>query len=130
VGGADVLSVRGVGKWALITAALTGGCSEQVRQREIAGEYLYQCDDPLSLEPKWDEHRWNRVVLRQDGSYLATQPVRGPASTQEEGRWTLENYGGRPGVFLGTRGYPVRLRPKEIRLVINDDLSQWFAKAR
>ncbi len=110
--------------WSLLAGC--GPAQPPITRDLVAGSYLYRSEDP---EDKKTDHAWDRLTLRLDGEYTLVQG--GPTKPRSEvtGAWRLS--GGSPSeVDLDCAGYPVRVKAGEVRLVLDDDLGIWYAKAR
>jgi hypothetical protein len=88
----------------------------------FVGTYIYYAAD------KTEPHDPDELTLHADGTYNLVYKPTGHQGAREEGRWKLvvDSYG--PEILFARRGYPVRIKGRNIRLVISDDLSQWYQK--
>jgi hypothetical protein len=109
-----------IGLMALL--AVSSGCwsapKVQLRAETLAGEYIYYSAD------KGESHDPDRLSLRPDGTYTLVH-MPGGRIGPVEGRWQVLN-DFQPGVAFGGQRYPVEIRGKHVRLVINMDLGHWY----
>ncbi|MFI5088046.1 MAG: hypothetical protein ACHP7I_06615 [Terriglobales bacterium] len=89
------------------------------------GTYVYKSVDK-SVDRATD-HELDRLVLQADGHYILVQGGSTKAKSETKGVWTLVP-GDPPNVELDHHGYPIQVKRGEIRLLINDDLGEWYAK--
>ena len=45
------------------------------------------------------------------------------------GEWSIQP-GDPPNVLLDHAGYPIQMKKGEVRLLINDDLGEWYVKTK
>jgi hypothetical protein len=91
-------------------------------ERSLVGDYIYQTQADVQHEPE-------RLTLRADGRYVLTRGAPGQSQSRREGAWRLI-LKDPPDVALDDAGYPIQMNGSEIRLLINDDLGQWYAKVK
>ena len=90
------------------------------------GNYVYNSQDP---EEKTTGHNLDHLVLQADGTYDLVQGGSNRPMSEKKGHWSF--HAGDPSeVALDHAGYPVQIKGKEIRLLINDDLGIWYAKTK
>ncbi len=73
------------------------------------------------------DHELDRLVLNADGHYLLVQGGSTKARSETQGVWSLVP-GKPPNIELDHHGYPIEVKGGEIRLMINDDLGEWYVK--
>ncbi len=93
----------------------------QLKLETFVGEYIYYSAD------KGAQHDPDRLTLRADGRYILVHMPNERFGSTEEGTWQLFSDFD-PQVAFGGRTYPAKIKGKEVRLLINDDLGQWYAK--
>lgn len=112
---------------ALLAVCVDWGCRfvqpAPVSQASLVGDYVYES----MLQD--EVHRSDRLVLSADGTYILTQGGEGQPQHEQKGVWRLYA-GDPPNVLLDHAGYPVEVRGKEIRLLIDLDIGQWYKKVR
>lgn len=96
-------------------------------QGSFVGGYVYKSLD-TSVD-KATDHTLDRLILEADGKYILVQGGSTKARSEKVGVWRLVA-GDPPNVELDHAGYPIRMKGDEIRLLINDDLGEWYAKAK
>jgi hypothetical protein len=104
---------------------VASGCttekSVKLRPEMFVGEYVYYSAD------KGAQHDPDRLTLRADGRYTLVHMPSGHLGSTEEGTWQLfSNL--EPRVSIGNRTYPVELKGRHLRLLIDLDLGQWYEK--
>ncbi len=106
---------------------LVSGCrserSAQLKTETFVGEYVYYCAD------KGAQHDPDVLTLRADGKYVLVRMPGGHPASQEQGTWRLVE-GSTPSILLDHAGYPIRVQGNQARLLIDDDLGQWYEKRR
>jgi hypothetical protein len=103
------------------------GCSADraalLDEHSLVGDYVFE-----SMEPD-TTHGLDRLELKADGKYVRERRGVGQSASRQEGIWRL--YAGHPpNVVVDNVGYPIEVKGKQVRLLINDDLGQWYAKVR
>jgi hypothetical protein len=112
----------------LAFCVLTGCRTTQplITRGALVGSYIYKSEDP---ENKPTDHEWDHLTLQADGHYDLVQG--GPTKPKSEKTGIWQFYGGDPSeVMLDHAGYPVRVKRDEVRLMIDDDVGIWYAKAK
>jgi hypothetical protein len=66
--------------------------------------------------------------LRAGGTYDLVQARSTKAKSEKTGEWNIQP-GDPPNVVLDHASYPIKVKKSEIRLLINDDLGEWYVKA-
>lgn len=89
------------------------------------GTYVYKSVDTSVDRPT--DHELDRLVLQPDGHYVLVQGGSTKAKSETKGIWSLVP-GEPPNIELDHHGYPIQVKRGEIRLLINDDLGEWYAK--
>lgn len=89
------------------------------------GTYRYKSAD-TSVD-KATDHELDQLVLRADGRYSLVQGGSTKPKATTEGIWRLVP-GSHPNIELDHSGYPIEVKQGEIRLLINDDLGEWYTK--
>jgi hypothetical protein len=104
---------------------MAAGCTSepraQLKPETFVGEYVYYSAD------KDAPHNPDRLTLGADGKYILVHMPGGHPALTEDGVWRLDNEPV-PNILLGHSGYPVKIKGKDVRLLINDDLGQWYEK--
>ena len=93
----------------------------------FVGGYIYKSTD-TSVDRATD-HELDRLTLQANGRYVLVQGGSTKAKADTAGVWHLVG-GDPPNVELDHHGYPIRVEGNEIRLLINDDLGEWYAKTK
>jgi hypothetical protein len=110
-----------IGLMALL--GVSSGCwsapKVQLTAETLAGEYFYYSAD------KGEPHDPDRLTLKPDGTYALVHMTGGRAGSVEAGRWQVLN-DFQPRVAFGSQTYPVEIRGKHVRLMINQDLGHWY----
>jgi hypothetical protein len=113
-----------------LALSMTAGCrTEQVpsKPESFVGTYVYTSVDTSVDKPT--DHELDRLTLQADGKYVLIQGGSTKAKSETVGIWRLAT-GSPPEVLLDHHGYPIRVKRNEIRLLINDDLGEWYAKTK
>jgi len=114
---------------AILACYILAGClttQPPLTRDALVGNYVYKSEDP---EGKSTDHEWDQLTLRADGKYNLVQG--GPTKLKSEKTGVWQFYGGNASqVNLDHAGYPVRMKRGEIRLMIDDDIGIWYAKAK
>jgi len=112
----------------LLLIVLLSGCwsvpHKRVTPQTVVGNYVFHADDPGA------PHDPDRLTLRADGTYLLAYRPGGRLESREAGQWRLWNEPGDPEVLFGRAGYPIQVKGKRLRLLVSDDLAQWYEKVR
>jgi hypothetical protein len=98
-----------------------------VTREAVIGSYVYKSEDP---EGRSTDHEWDHLTLQADGKYDLVQGGPTKPKSQMVGVWTLEVEVQDPEVVLDRSGYPVQIERNEIRLLIDNDVGIWYAKAK
>lgn len=112
----------------MLACCVLAGCNTtQPAQREaLVGSYSYVSKDP---ENRAGDHAWDHLTLQADGKYDLVQGGPTKAKSEKTGLWHFS--GGDPAqILLDHAGYPVRVNGGEVRLMIDDDVGIWYAKAK
>ncbi len=113
----------------ILACFVLAGCSEPTHPtREIlAGRYIYKSEDPAA---KPSDHNFDLLTLRADGTYDFVQGGTTKSRTETVGSWKIWDGGGQgPQLLLGRSSYPVRIKGDEVRLLVDNDVGIWLAKA-
>lgn len=113
----------------LFACLLLAGCKASspisFTQSGLAGTYVYKSVDHSVDTPA--KHVSGRLILRVDGTYQIVQGESPKAKSEVDGMWTIQP-GDPPLVIMGNSGYPVQVRGHDVRLLINDDLGEWYLR--
>jgi hypothetical protein len=90
------------------------------------GTYRYKSMD-TSVD-KATDHELDQLVLQAGGRYSLVQGGSTKPKSTTEGIWRLVP-GNPPNIELDHSGYPIEVKQGQIRLLINDDLGEWYSKA-
>jgi hypothetical protein len=119
-----------LGQMMLMCCLLTG-ChgaeSKPLTRQALVGDYGYKSVD-TSVD-KATDHQLDRLTLKADGTYVLVQGGSTKARTEKTGVWSIQP-GDPPNVLLDHAGYPIQDKKGELRLLINDDLGEWYVKAK
>lgn len=105
-----------LGAWGCQTAPRT-----DLRPESFVGDYVYHSAD------KGAPHQSDRLSLRADGKYILVHVSDTHPVSKEEGVWQLVKDPS-PNILLDHAGYPVQVDGKRVRLLVNNDLGQWYEK--
>jgi hypothetical protein len=89
------------------------------------GVYAYKSMDK-SVD-KATDHELDHLALNADGRYTLVQGGSTKARSETTGTWAFVA-GAPPNIELDHHGYPIELKDGHIRLLINNDLGEWYAK--
>jgi hypothetical protein len=107
-----------------VLSGCTSARNPQLKPETFVGEYVFHMGD--SGAPYHDP---DRLTLHADGKYILVHMPGGHPASTEEGTWQLlTNF--EPRVAFGKRTYPIEIRGKHIRLIVNDDLGYWYEKTK
>ena len=106
-----------------VFSACTSQRNTQLKPETFVGDYIFQMGD--SGAPHHDP---DRLTLKANSSYVLVHMPGGHPGSTEEGTWRLWSNLGQLQVAFGNRTYPVEIRGKRIRLIVDDDLSYWYEK--
>jgi hypothetical protein len=113
-----------------LPCCLLAGCSASqsisLTQQALAGNYVYRSVDTSVDRPT--DHEFDHLTLRSDGTYQLVQGGSTKAKSEKTGEWNIQP-GDPPNVLLDHAGYPIKVKKSEVRLLINDDLGEWYVKA-
>ena len=115
---------------AMLACSVLVGChttQPPVTREALVGSYVYKSEDP---EGRAKDHKWDHLTLQADGKYDLVQG--GPTKPRSEtvGAWTLRAGANGPEVLLDHSGYPIQMKRNEVRLLIDNDVGIWYAKAK
>jgi hypothetical protein len=114
-----------------LTCLLLTGCntdqSSALTQQTLVGSYVYRSVDTSVDKPT--DHQFDRLTLKADGTYDLVQGGSTKARSEKTGQWTIQP-GDPPNVLLDHAGYPIQKKKGEVRLLINDDLGEWYVRAK
>lgn len=99
----------------------TSGRNAPLKPDTFVGDYIYYCDDPGA------PHDPDRLTLKADGKYILVHMPGGRPGSTEEGTWRLIKDPW-PRVLFGDGVYPVEIKRKLVRLLIDEDLGHWYEK--
>ena len=102
------------------------GESISLTRDALAGHYLYKSEDP---DGRATDHEFDSLTLQSDGRYDLVQGGSTKPRTETVGRWSFVS-GDRPSIGLDHAGYPIQVERNEIRLLVDNDVGIWYAKAR
>lgn len=77
---------------------------------------------------KTTDHQFDHLTLRADGTYDLVQGGSTKAKSEKAGTWDIQP-GDPPNVVLDHAGYPIEVKKSKVRLLINNDLGEWYVKA-
>ena len=115
---------------AMLACCVLAGChaAPPVKRDVLVGSYVYKSEDP---EGKPTDHEFDHLTLQADGKYDLVQGGPTKPKTETVGAWTVWDGGSDgPHVLLDHSGYPVQIESGEVRLLIDNDVGIWFAKAK
>ena len=116
---------------AILASCMIAGCrADQAvpsNREAFIGGYVYKSLD-TSVDRATD-HELDRLTLQADGKYVLVQGGSTKAKSEKVGVWHLVG-GDPPNVELDHYGYPIRVEGNQIRLLINDDLGEWYQKVQ
>jgi hypothetical protein len=114
----------------LVFSILTGchtGLPPSFTRQTVAGSYVYRSVDTSVDKPT--DHQFDHLTLNENGTYDLVQGGSTKARTEKTGVWNIQP-GDPPNVLLDHAGYPIQDKKGELRLLINDDLGEWYVKAK
>jgi hypothetical protein len=115
----------------MLASCMIAGCHTDQpipsNRQSFVGNYVYKSVD-TSVD-KATDHELDRLTLQADGKYDLVQGGSTKARSEKVGVWHMVG-GDRPNVELDHYGYPIQMKRDEIRLVINDDLGEWYVKSK
>jgi hypothetical protein len=99
-----------------------------LNREALVGSYAYVSKDP---ENKKTDHSLDHLALQSDGRYDLVQGGLTRPRTEKVGTWTLSTGGDSgPEVLLDHSGFPIKIKTNEVRLLIDNDVGIWYAKAK
>jgi|SRR5579875_1191549 len=114
---------------AMLLGGVLAGCGTEGTvpsdRGAYVGAYAYRSMD--SSVDKATDHELDHLVLNADGHYTLVQGGSTKARSEITGVWRFVP-GTPPNIELDHHGYPVELKDGHIRLLINEDLGEWYAK--
>jgi hypothetical protein len=110
-----------------VLAGCNTGQSPSFTQQALVGDYVYRSVDTSVDKPT--DHQFDHLTLKADGTYDLVQGGSTKARSEKTGGWSIEP-GNPPNVVLDHAGYPIQKKKGEVRLLINDDLGEWYVKAK
>jgi hypothetical protein len=118
-------------RFAAFSLCALAGChtpQESLAKEALVGSYIYHSEDPLGRAA---DHNLDQLVLRSDGTYELAQGGSTKPRTETHGTWTTWNSGSDGlEVLLDHAGYPIQTKGNEVRLLIDNDVGIWYAKAK
>jgi hypothetical protein len=93
----------------------------------VVGTYAYRSEDP---EDRATDHNLDRLVLESDGKYDFVQGGSTRPKVETSGSWSLWTGRDAVHVILDHAGYPVAVKGKEVRLLVDDDTGIWYQKVK
>jgi hypothetical protein len=106
-----------------LSAGCTSGRNVALEPDSFVGDYIYHSAD------KGSPHDPDRLTLRADGKYVLVHMTGGHRGVAEEGKWRLINEPV-PSIAFGNTLYPVEIKGKVVRLLIDDDLGWSYEKTQ
>jgi len=128
-------SLQNIMKTRLFTLTLTfvvmAGCNSDrsalLSRADLVGDYTYH-----SVDTSFDRatnHELDHLTLQVDGRYRWAQGGSTKVRTEKMGLWIFYP-GERPSLSLDNAGFPVQMKKQELRLLVDDDLGEWYVKSR
>ena len=112
----------------LFMIVLLSGCTashQEITSATLVGTYVFRSDAPQYTP----EYRiGERLTLHADGTYVL-ESGEGNETIVKSGRWVFRD-GDPPTVDLDHSGYPIELRSKGVRLIVNDDVDARYEKTK
>jgi hypothetical protein len=116
-------------QFVILMCCVLVGCSESIQNmREmLTGKYIYKSEDPTTQA---SDHNFDLLTLRADGTYNFVQGGATKSRTEAVGSWKIWDGGSQgPQLLLGRASYPIQIRGNEVRLLVDNDVGIWLAKA-
>lgn len=110
-----------------VLAGCNAGQSPSPTRQVLVGNYVYRSVDTSVDKPT--DHQFDHLTLNADGTYDLVQGGSTEARTEKMGEWSIQP-GDPPNVLLDHAGYPIQMKKGEVRLLINDDLGEWYVKTK
>jgi hypothetical protein len=102
--------------------------ARSVKPEVLVGSYIYKSEDP---EGRPTDHEFDHLTLQADGKYALVQGGPTSPTTESAGSWTVWDGGSDgPRVLLDRSAYPVQIKSGEVRLLVDNDVGVWWAKAK
>jgi hypothetical protein len=115
---------------AMLACYVLVGChttQPAVTREALVGSYVYKSEDP---EDRATDHEWDHLTLGTDGKYDLVQGGSTKPRSETVGAWTLLVEANGPEVVLDHAGYPIQMKGNEVRLLVDNDVGIWYAKAK
>jgi hypothetical protein len=115
---------------AMLASYVLVGCHATrpaVTREALVGSYVYRSEDP---ESRATDHEWDHLTLGTDGKYDLVQGGSTKPRSETVGAWTLWVGANGPEVVLDHAGYPIQMKGNEVRLLVDNDVGIWYAKAK
>jgi len=115
---------------AVLGCCVLAGCSpnqQPVTRDLLIGTYVYKSEDP---EDRATDHNLDRLTLESDGKYDFVQGGSTKSKVETTGSWSLWTGRDAVHVILGQSGYPVEVKGKEVRLLVDNDTVIWYQKVQ
>jgi hypothetical protein len=121
------MQLRSYAMLAILAVGVGAGCTSarnvELMPDTFVGDYVYRSAD------KGSPHDPDKLSLRADGKYVLVHMPVGHQGSTEEGRWQLISKP-TPNILLDHAGYPIEIKGKAVRLLINDDLGWSYEKTQ
>lgn len=107
----------------LLTAALIWACTSgrMPARDQFVGNYIFFSADAGA------PHDADSLSLLSNGTYRIVNMPFGRRGSEEKGIWYLTTER-TPNIVLGKSGYPIEIKGTEIRLIVNDDLDEYYRR--
>ena len=119
----DIKRYAALGVFSLFSTLF--GCAPdraaQLNAEGLVGEYVFYSADAGA------PHDPDRLTLRADDQYSLLYVSAGSPATRVEGTWQLV-HDAATHVEFGGRSYPVEVKGKEVRLLVDTDIGHWYLK--
>ncbi len=111
-----------------VTAGASLGCWSRphrpVTLKELSGDYVCRS------APGPPQHDPDKLTLNADGTFVLIHMPGGHFGSKEEGKWEIVNSPSHPEVAFGRGLFPIRVKGRKVRLLIDEDLGYWYEKVR
>jgi hypothetical protein len=114
-----MLVVLGVGVTVGCTSEQNGG----LKPDSFVGVYIFRAAD------KGSTHDPDKLTLEANGKYVLVHMPGAHEGATEEGGWQLIDKP-TPRIAFGNTVYPVEIKGREVRLLVNDDLGWSYEKTK
>jgi hypothetical protein len=94
-----------------------------VKAEMLVGDYVYHDGSGVP-------HGADRLTLRADGTYILVHVGGNHPGSKEEGEWDISNGPEYPVVGFANFAHPILVKGNKVRLMVNDDLDQYYEKVR